>query len=546
MHVARGYQQDSINSCLTFWQGGGRNALVVLPTGGGKTFVFSRIVSAMNMAVCAIAHRGELVSQISIALAREGLRHRVIGPASLARACTLAHLDELGRDFVEPNSRVAVAGVDTLIKMSANDPWFAQVGLWIQDEAHHVLRENKWGKAAQMFPNARGLGVTATPVRADGKGLGRHADGLFDSMFVGPTMRELINQGYLTDYRIFAPPSDFDVSQVAISAGGDFSPVQLAAARQKSHITGDVVQHYLRIAPGKLGVTFDVDVDSATGTARAFNAAGVPAEVVSGRTPDALRREILARFRRRELLQLVNVDLFGEGFDLPAIEVVSMARPTQSFSLYAQQFGRSLRTLEGKSQAIIIDHVENWKRHGLPDSPRVWTLDRRERRSKAAPADVIPTRVCLNETCMGVYERVFSACPYCGHTSPPAARSTPEQVDGDLCELDPEVLARLRGEIAKIDGAPRHPPEAGAAIVGAIHRNHWMRQHSQQALRGSIALWAGWQRKLGRGDPESYRRFFFRYGVDVATAQTLNAADADALAKRIQSDLEDNNVKEHA
>lgn len=517
--------------------------MAVLPTGGGKTYIFSRIASLVNTAVCAIAHRGELVTQISVAMAREGVRHRVIGPPALARRCTVAHLEELNRDFVQPNSRIAVAGVDSLIKIDPNDPWLASVGLWIQDEAHHLLADNKWGKASALFKNARGLGVTATPIRADGKGLGRHADGLIDEMFVGPSMRELIDQGFLTDYRIFAPPSDLDLSQVGTSANGDFSPPELSAARKRSHITGDVVQHYLRIARGKLGVTFDVDIESATGTAAAFRAAGVPAEVVTGKTPDGLRADILRRFKRRDLLQLVNVDLFGEGFDLPAIEVVSFARPTQSFALFCQQFGRSLRILDGKQGALIIDHVGNTLRHGLPDAARTWSLDRRERRSKSVSSDVIPTRTCINAECMGVYERVHSACPYCGSIAIPQSRGTPEQVDGDLMELDADVLARMRGEISRVDSVPHFPADAGPAVRGAIARTHWDRQQAQSSLRQTIALWSGWQRTLGRADQESYRRFYFKFGIDVASAQALGSTDAAALTERVGAELQKHNVK---
>ena len=545
MHAARYYQQALIDDVMSFWARGGRNCLGVLPTGGGKTFVFSRIASLVGMAACAIAHRGELVTQISTALAREGVRHRIVGPAALARQCTAAHLDELKRDFVEPNARIVVAGVDTLIKTSPNEAWLQQIGLWIQDEAHHVLQDNKWGKAAKLFPNARGLGVTATPIRADGKGLGKHADGLFEEMFVGPTMRELIDQGYLTDYKIYAPPNDLDLSSVAISAGGDFNHDQVAAARKKSRITGDVVQHYLRLARGKRGVTFDTDVESATKTAAEFRAAGVPAEVVSGTTPDALRADVLRRFKQGEVLQLVNVDLFGEGFDLPAIEVVSFARPTMSFALFAQQFGRSLRRLDGKAWAIIIDHVGNTLRHGLPDAARVWSLDRRERRASSRPTDVIPTRVCVNPVCNGVYERVYPSCPYCGHTPVPAGRSSPELVDGDLHELDAETLRRMRGEVQKLDGMPFYPANASAEIRGAIAKNHFIRQRSQAVLRETIAAWAGWQRSLGRDDQESYRRFFFHFGVDVLGAQALRSADAEALAARIQAQLDKHQVIPH-
>lgn len=545
VHQPRWYQGEAINAANDFWARGGRNFLVVLPTGGGKTFVFAYLAARANTGVCAIAHRAELVTQMSLAFAREGVRHRVIGPPALAARCRAHHLSVLGVHYVEPSARIAVAGVDTLIRQD-NEPWMQQIGLWITDEAHHLLADNKWGKAAAMFPHARGLGVTATPCRADGRGLGRHADGLIDEMYVGPSMRELIDEGYLTDYRIFAPPSDFDVSNVPLSASGDFSPIKLAAARKQSHVTGDVVQHYLRIAQGKLGVTFDVDVDSATQTARAFREAGVPAEVVHGEMNDQARQNILRRFERREILQLVNVDLFGEGFDLPAIEVVSMARPTQSYSLFAQQFGRALRPLAGKDRAIIIDHVANTLRHGLPDAPRSWSLDRRERRSRAAAQDVIPTRTCLNPECMGVYERVLGACPYCGTVHVPAGRSTPEQVDGDLHELDPAVLAALRGEKARIDGAPAFPPNAGPAVVGAIKRTHWERQQAQGALRRAMEVWAGWQRHLGRDDRETLRRFFHAFGVDNGTAMTLNAEDARALQARVEAQLTAHNVQGEA
>ena len=233
--------------------------------------------------------------------------------------------------------------------------------------------------AAALFPNSRGLLVTANTERADGKGLGRHADGLADTLVEGPGMRDLINQGYLSDYRIFAPPSDLNLDGVEIGSTGDFKQNQLKLRIKKSHVVGDVVEHYKRLANGKQGITFATDVETATEIAAQFNAAGVPAEAVSAKTPDRLRVEISRRFERGEIKQLVNVDLFGEGYDVPAVEVVSMARPTESFNLFCQQFGRSLRILEGKTGAIIIDHVGNVMRHGLPDAYQAWTLDRREK-----------------------------------------------------------------------------------------------------------------------------------------------------------------------
>ena len=211
-------------------------------------------------------------------------RYRVLCPDTLGRACARLHMDELNRLYLDPGARCAVASVDTLVRMDPADPWFAQVTLWVQDEAHHVLADNKWGKSVDLFPNAIGLGVTATPARADGKGLGRHASGLYDAMIVGPSMRGLIEAGFLTDYRVFAPKSDIDLSAVPLSDGGDYSPEKLRKAVHKSHIVGDVVQHYLRIARGKLGVTFAVDVEAANESGAAFRANGVPAEVVSSVT----------------------------------------------------------------------------------------------------------------------------------------------------------------------------------------------------------------------------------------------------------------------
>lgn len=529
MPQLRSFQQDAKTGIYSAWASGKQNVLLVIPTGGGKTVTFSNIIAEEQNASVAIAHRQELVTQISVALARYGVRHRIIGPKSVARTCTQLHLAELNRNFVDPLNRCAVAGVDTLIRMDPNDPWFRQVALTVTDEGHHVLKNNKWGTAMTMFPNARGLGVTATPCRADGYGLGRHADGLFDQMVEGPSMRSLINEGWLTEYRIFAPPSDIDLSSVPLSASGDFSPPKLSAAVHKSHIVGDVVQHYIKIAGGKLGVTFAVDVESADEIASAYRANGVNAQVVSAKTPDTLRASILRRFASGEIKQLVNVDLFGEGFDLPALEVVSFARPTQSFSLYCQQFGRSLRLKEGKDRAVIIDHVGNVHRHGLPDAPRIWTLDRRERRSRGVVDGIIPVKTC--PACVSAFERIYKACPYCGFEPEPTGRSTPDEVDGDLMELSPEALARIRGEI---DAQPTFPYGAGPEVIGAIKKRHREKQEAQALLREAMAIWGGQRTAAGDDIPIAQRRFYHTFGIDVATAQTLNRKDAEELLERIK------------
>lgn len=550
----RPYQQDIRDDIESRWLGVA-NVLAVLPTGAGKTVLFSSILADEPGASCAIAHRQELVSQISLALARNGVRHRIIGQDSVIRMIVRLHMEEVGANYVVPNAKCAVASVNTLTGKKFSEslkPWLPTVKLWVQDEAHHVLRDNQWGRAAAMFPNARGLGVTATPLRADGNGLGRHADGLFDTMVIGPSMRDLIIMGFLTEYRIFAPPSTFQRDQVAVSqTTGDFNLDQMRKAvassslvvHDEKQIVGDIVQHYQRIAPGKLGVTFVPDIATAGTVAEQFNAAGVPAMAVSSKTPDDERCKILRRFKSRELLQLVNCDLFGEGFDLPAIEVVSMGRPTESYGLYVQQFGRALRLLDGKDRAIIIDHVGNVMRHGLPDAPREWSLDRRERRS-SGKSDAQTIRACLNPECGAVYERFRDACPYCGTpVPPPAERSRPEFVDGDLFELDPVMLEQMRGAVARVDMTPEAYREQlgrqGVPQIGIMAnvKRHIERQETIGTLREAMAVWAGYERAAGLSDREIFRKFYIEHGHDWMTAQTLKRDESLGLAERVMGSI---------
>ena len=543
----RPYQQELKDDIYHHWSLEPQdNVLAVLATGAGKTVLLSSIVLDETGATCVIAHRKELVSQISLALARNKVRHRVIGPQKLVKDIVRIHMEEVGNSYYDPSSKVAVAGIDTLIlRADQLKDWLPAVKLWILDEAHHLLKDNKWGKGVMMFPNARGLGMTATPCRADGNGLGRHADGLFDVMKVGVAMRFLIDSEYLTKYRIFAPPSTFNRESIEVSKStGDLNLDQMRKAvagsslvtHDEKTITGDVVKHYLRIAPGKLGITFVPDITTAEQVAEQFNAAGVSAAVVSSKTPDVERFALMRKFKKREILQLVNVDLFGEGVDVPVNEVISMARPTESYSLYAQQFGRPLRLSEGKEFALIIDHVGNVARHGLPDAPREWSLDRRERRSgKSEPSTV---RTCV--ACTAVYERFLDACPECGEPVPaPALRTGPIHVDGDLHELDAVTLAQMRAEVV---GA-RETPEAMRDRLTALRvpipgvmsnvKRQGERIDALVKLDNTLSQWAGYRRAEGLSDSEIFRKFYLTYGVSWIEAQALKAAEADKLRERI-------------
>lgn len=569
--MLRDFQVTADNEVCRAWDEGAINVMLTMATGGGKTVVFSNRVRQQDEPSVLIAHRQELVGQAALALNREGVPHGIIAPQAIQKQIISIEMETHGRSFYQPHAPVRVAGVDTLIRHDKNDRWLKQVRLVVQDEAHHVLKGNKWGEANALFPNARGLYVTAHAIRADGKGLGRAADGLVDRLVIGPNGRELINRGYLCDYRLIAPPSDIDITDIDLTGSGDFSPEKLRAAVHKSKtIVGDVVGHYMRFAAGKLGITFAVDIEAATEIATAYRGAGIPAEIITAKTPLHVRGQLMRQFRAKQILQLVSVDVLGEGVDVPAVEVVSMARPTASFQLFAQQFGRALRLMLSdfqntnwgsysdaerlagiaasvKPKAIIIDHVQNYVRHGLPDVEQSYTLNRRERRSRGKVDDAIPLRPCLNAECsafMQPYQVVLPGCPVCGVKPAPQRRGTPEQVEGDLFELDPEVLKAMRGEIARIDNPPEIPRHVDGIVAGAIRKRHFERQEAQRGMRSAWQLWDGWQKHQGRGDSEAMQRFYFKFGVDVASAHALNAADAGALEARIRTDLQANNIVE--
>jgi len=523
---------------------GARYIMNVLSTGGGKTPLLAMEALEAKGPSCTIVHRQELLSQISETYAQVGLHHKIIAPQPVINSIIARHVRRFGKSFFDPKSQAAIAGVDTLIRrFKPGDRWCNSVKLWLLDECAHGLlgsagpgggsgEPNKWGKASLLFPNADGFGVTATPLRADNRSLHIAQGGMFDTLIQGPGARELMAMGSLCDYRVIAAESGIDEALLRIGSTGDFTPSSAKAAR-KAELTGDVVETYLKWTPGKQAIVFTTGVDASKELETAFIAAGVAAKALTGSTLDAERNRSVDQFGDGVLRVLINTGLFDEGFDVPAVEVVIMARPTMSFGLFAQQIGRALRPAEGKEFAIIIDHVGNVVRmaakHGLPDTPRNWTLWQDETRKANGNPDAVPVRVC--QSCLLTYEAVVFACPHCGAAHVPAGRSSPDQVDGVLSEMSLELLATLRAGAAKIQAdEPAIPYGASEIVAAGIRARHRRNQAAQASLSEAMQRWGGIRLAAGDSDGVMQAKFLYRFKIDVMTAQGL--AERAALELR--------------
>lgn len=534
--MLREHQQELDQKITEAWQAGHRNILATAACGFGKTVNMAHIVGKYQVPAICIAHREELVGQISCTLARESIPHRIVAPDKIIRQITDKHVRLYGASFYQPRSPYGVAGIDTLVRR--DDPWFDQVRIWQMDEAHHVLSDNKWGRGVDKFPNAVGCGWSATLRRADRRGLGRSSHGVFDVIVRGQGARWLIDRGFLADYRIYAPSGDMDFSHVRVNASGDYDPGQLGEAAEKSHIVGDVVQHYLKHAAGKLGVTFAVNEQMAHEHVAAFQQAGVPAAFIGYKTKD--RDKLIEAYARQDIKQLVNMDILGEGFDCAVMEVCSIGAPTLSYARWVQRFFRPLRPSPGKTHGIVIDHVDNWRTmvklgYGLPDTEQDWTLEAPERR-QVVDASGPPVRACVNPDCLRVFEGYSRKCTYCGHVPAIMQRDSIETVEGDLTELDPALLARLRKQSDHIvtplkqDARWRMNPFALKA---------WdERAEAQHQLRDAISWWAGVRRDIYReDDSSSYIRFMRTFGMDVESAKMLPGPKAKKLHDKIWEEI---------
>ncbi len=430
----RPYQRQAIEDLRQAYRKGAKAALLVGPTGMGKTCIFTAIAqsaAARGRNVLILVHRRELLRQASAKLTAVGLQHSTIAAGLPITA-----------------DQVQVASVQTLVRRLPHMDW--EPGLIIIDEAHHAVA-GSWDRVLSHWPNAPVLGVSATPCRLDGRGLST----AFDSLVQGPTVADLTAAGYLSPARIYAPPVIADLSGLRRRAG-DYAVDQAANAMDRPTVTGDAIGHYQRLAGAQRAIAFCCSIAHAESVARSFNAAGISAATLLGNTPD--RDAVVAAFDAGTVQILVTVDVVSEGFDIPAASCAILLRPTQSLGLFLQQVGRVLRPAPGKQQALILDHVGNVHRHGFPDDLREWSLaDGVRRRSRGAAAPTV-------RTCPSCYAAFKPApvCPCCGHEQPIAKPRVMRQIDGELQELHRESVRQRIAERAtsrKQQGRARTLPE---------------------------------------------------------------------------------------
>jgi superfamily II DNA or RNA helicase len=361
---------------------------------------------AKGQRVLLLVHREELLNQTSAALTRFEVAHGKIHPRY-----TPAYYE-----------RAQVASVQTIVNRLDKVP---APDLIVVDEAHHA-NAGSWQKILAAFPKARVLGVTATPCRADGRGLGE----MFDAMVVGPSVADLIDMQFLVEPQVYAP-SRPDLAGVGMVAG-DYNGRQLANVMEGSTITGDAVAYYRKLADGLPAVVFCASVKHAELVAEEFSAAGYRAVSVDGNTDDETRASYLAGLGTGEIQVVASCNLISEGTDIPAIAAAILLRPTKSLSLYLQQVGRALRPFGDKSHAVILDHAGNCFEHGLPDEDREWSLEGYKKKKKAEEKK-IGVKQCPK--CYAMHKPILKECPACKHKYEVRSREL-KTVDGELTRLE--------------------------------------------------------------------------------------------------------------
>lgn len=388
-----------------------RSVLIQSPTGSGKTALSAKMLgnaSANGKRAFFICHKVELIEQTARTFDDVGIEYGYIANGFRSN----------------PYQPVQLCSIDSL-KNRLDDVKPPDFCVW--DEAHHVAAKG-WADVHGCYDKAYHVGLTATPERLDGKGLGEW----FDYMVKGPKVAWLIENGYLSDYRAFAP-SIPDLNGVH-KRMGDFKKDELEAIMDSKALMGNVLTHYNKLAMGKQAVAFCVSIKHSQHVAEQFRQVGIMAVHIDGKMNKNDRKKAIQGFRNGTIRVLTNVDIVGEGFDLPAIECAILLRPTQSLALFLQQVGRPLRPSEDK--AIILDHAGNIMRHGLPDDDREWSLEGNAGKGGKGvkDEDKEPIRQC--PVCFYVHSPA-PKCPGCNYEYP-IADIIPEEIEGELVEISAE------------------------------------------------------------------------------------------------------------
>lgn len=460
----RPYQQDIVNEVRNAYLEGYKCPLVVASTGSGKTVMFSYIAknaAEKNNAIIIAAHRKEIIRQISLSLARFGLKHNVIAPAQLVRQIKIAQFKAFGASFVDAASATMVGSVQTIVgKFDQMDAAIASLSkrigkpvksITIIDEGHHCTHDTMWGRVMEKYGPLSGnvgLIVTASPERLDGKGLGKGHGGYADTIIEAPPMSWLIENQFLSPYRVFTAQHQIDVSSVKTRMG-DFATKELQDVVDKPKITGDAITHWRKHADGLKTAIFCVSVEHSKHVAAEFNANGIPVAHIDGGNDDSERDKAIIDFADGKVSVITNVNILSEGFDLASIAqkdvtidcVIDLA-PTQSLVNAMQRWGRALRPAAGKT-AIILDHAGNVMRHGLPDEERIWTLEgvkKKKKKSDLDDEDDIKVKCC--QECFAIHEPA-PVCPNCGHAYEIKARKI-EHVEGELKEIEQAQIEKMR------------------------------------------------------------------------------------------------------
>lgn len=453
--ILRDYQITDIDRLRAAYGAGAKAPLYQLATGGGKTVVFSHIVAsaaAKGRKVGVFVHRRELIRQASAKLDWCGVPHGIIAAG-------------LDRDHD--------ATVQVLSIQSAVNRELPQFDFIVIDEAHHAVAET-WFTLLKSQTKAKLLGVTATPSRTDGAGLGTQCGGLFDAIICGPTMQELVDAGHLARSKVFIPPQQIDTTGLR-KVGGDWAAGDEMAKRAQI-VTGDAIAHYRRHAAGKTAIAFCVTVEHAEQVAQAFRDAGLRSACVHGGTPKDERDRLISaldvsnRFDTSDGIDvLTSCDLISEGLDVPSVGAVILLRPTGSLILALQQIGRGMRPKADGAPLIVLDHAGNTLRHGLPEEDRVWTLDGVEK-VKRAPAEINVDGINLGR------KRVV------------------EQVAGDLIEAESAKQAQARwGKVSMTQFKQRPRTEAQARAFAKVkgYKKGWafyfMREQRERFGYGAAA-----------------------------------------------------------